>query len=94
MRLSSCFGDFREWRKVAASCVFGPTESIPYFLFLPFPQGGAVSDLRAGLERRSLFQLLSGLLNTNQLGRHEGAAKLVAIRAATAWSTLVAEDYR
>jgi hypothetical protein len=57
-------------------------------------QGGTVSDLRGGLERERVWALLGGLLNTGQLGRPEGPAKLMAIRAATAWCNHVAEDFR
>jgi hypothetical protein len=57
-------------------------------------QGGAVSDLRVGLQSPRLYQLLADLLNSDQLGRREGAAKLMAIRAATAWCSLMAEDFR
>jgi hypothetical protein len=53
-----------------------------------------VSDLRGGLARERVWELLGGLLNTGQLGRPEGPAKLMAIRAATAWCNHVAEDFR
>jgi hypothetical protein len=53
-----------------------------------------VSDLRGGLARERVWALLGGLLSTGQLGRPEGPAKLMAIRAATAWCSHVAEDFR
>ena len=53
-----------------------------------------MSDLRAGLANPRLFRLLGDMLNSNQLGRPDGPAKLTAIRAATAWSSLMAEDFR
>ncbi len=53
-----------------------------------------MSDLRGGLARERVWALLGGLLSTGQLGRPEGPAKLMAIRAATAWCSHVAEDFR